>query len=182
MDLLFLQAEESSQARAGPKVDTDLLSKHIFCRQSTRIGKLVPYCGTQIFSFLSNLCRLPDQRESKIRMTALSAISTTNGNLPAFSPTCFARRNVRQISKRCRNCLQGSHSYFTFPLDHQSWTYDTEIYGYSFLIAIFLETICRLSFFNVFYMIIQNLSTEGQNVIDQPCCIDMLWTDFRCPL
>ena len=45
------------------------------------------------------------------------AVITTNLNLPRFSPTCFAQRKVREISKCCRNCSQGSYSYFTFPLD-----------------------------------------------------------------
>ena len=44
------------------------------------------------------------------------AISTTNCNLARFSPTCFARRKLREISICGRNCSQGSCSYFDFPL------------------------------------------------------------------
>ena len=43
-------------------------------------------------------------------------ISTTNWNLPRFSPTCFARRKLWEISTCCRNYSQGRCSYFDFPL------------------------------------------------------------------
>ena len=56
-------------------------------------------------------------REIKIRTIALWAIFTTNWNLPRFSPTCFARRKVREISICCRNCSQGRCSYFDFTID-----------------------------------------------------------------
>ena len=55
--------------------------------------------------------------QNKIRITALWAISITNWNLSRFFPTCFARREVREISICCRNYSQGSYSYFDLPLD-----------------------------------------------------------------
>ena len=51
-----------------------------------------------------------------MRTTALWAISTTNWNLVCFSPTFFARRQVREMSICSRNCSQGSCSYFDLPL------------------------------------------------------------------
>ena len=37
--------------------------------------------------------------------------------IPILFPTCFARRKVREIIICCRNCSQGSYSYFDLPLD-----------------------------------------------------------------
>ena len=49
-------------------------------------------------------------------------------NFPRFSPTCLARRKEWKISKRCRNCSQGSCSYFTFPLEALRFLGSTGIY------------------------------------------------------
>ena len=56
-------------------------------------------------------------RGFKIWTTALWAISTTNWNLPRFSPTCFARRKVGEISICCTNFSRGSYSNFDLPID-----------------------------------------------------------------
>ena len=51
------------------------------------------------------------------------AISTTFWNFPLFFPCETGRRKAREISKCCRNCSQGSYSYFTFPLVHKVVSY-----------------------------------------------------------
>ena len=63
---------------------------------------------------------LLEANQNKNSCLALWAISSTNWNLPLFSPTCFARRKVREISIWCRNCSQGSCSYSDLPLIFQA--------------------------------------------------------------
>ena len=48
---LFSQAEESTQARAGPSVNTDLLSKYIFLRCS------FPIAGDEILPEICQVCQ-----------------------------------------------------------------------------------------------------------------------------
>ena len=45
------------------------------------------------------------------------AISTTNWNFPHFSPCETGERKMLEILIWCRNCSQGSCSYFDFPLE-----------------------------------------------------------------
>ena len=47
---------------------------------------------------------------------ALWAISITDWNFPHFSPCKAGGRKTRENSICCRNCSQGSCSYFDFPL------------------------------------------------------------------
>ena len=77
---------------------------HLACFESVcQFMRVRPYQGRTL-------------RDIKIWTTALWAMSTTNWNLALYSHTCFARTKVRKISICCRNCSQGSCSYFDLPL------------------------------------------------------------------
>ena len=64
-------------------------------------------------------------------------------NFPRFSPTFFARRKTREISKRCRNCSQDSYSNFNFPIEtfHPS-KFTVESSSFYILAQIFANVRC----------------------------------------
>ena len=93
---------------------------------------------------LCNTC----ERESKIRINALWAISATFWNYPRFSPCETGGRKAREISICCRNFSQGSYSFFTFPLKTTTFLYRHAYFFFVFGLFFFEE--CKLYVFTFF--------------------------------